>query len=77
PTRADLAARAALSERTLSRRVAAATVLSLRRSVAALRDELAAFLLRTSRMTIEHIADECGFSSASALSHAFLAGQGC
>ncbi|MBF3543030.1 helix-turn-helix transcriptional regulator, partial [Burkholderia pseudomallei] len=37
----------------------------------------AAFLLRTSRMTLEHIADECGFASASALSHAFLAGQGC
>ncbi|MBF3543083.1 AraC family transcriptional regulator, partial [Burkholderia pseudomallei] len=36
----------------------------------------AAFLLRTSRMTLEHIADECGFASASALSHAFLAGQG-
>lgn len=39
--------------------------------------ELAAFLLRTSRMTLDHIADECGFASASALSHAFLAGQGC
>lgn len=66
-----------MSERTLSRRFAAATGLTLRRYVAALRVELAAFLLRTSRMTLEHIADECGFASASALSHAFLAGQGC
>ncbi|WP_164977728.1 GlxA family transcriptional regulator [Burkholderia pseudomallei] len=77
PTLAELAARAAMSERTLSRRFAAATGLTLRRYVAALRVELAAFLLRTSRMTLEHIADECGFASASALSHAFLAGQGC
>ncbi|AJX31672.1 GlxA family transcriptional regulator [Burkholderia oklahomensis] len=77
PTLAELAARAAMSERTLSRRFAAATGLTLRRYVAVLRVELAAFLLRTSRMTLDHIADECGFASASALSHAFLAGQGC
>jgi AraC-like DNA-binding protein len=39
--------------------------------------ELAAFLLRTGRQSLDHIADECGFGSVSALSRAFAAGHGC
>ncbi|GAB3262249.1 GlxA family transcriptional regulator [Chitinimonas naiadis] len=76
PTLAELAAQVAMSERSLSRRFAAATGCNLRQYVAALRLELAAFLLRTSRLGLVQIADECGFSSASALSRAFQAGFG-
>ncbi|WP_201800318.1 hypothetical protein, partial [Enterobacter hormaechei] len=47
PTLAELAAQAAMSERSLTRRFAAATGSNLRRYVATLRLELAAFLLRT------------------------------
>ena len=77
PPLAVLASQAAMSERTLSRRFAAATGSTLRQYIAVLRIELAGFLLRTSQLTLDHIADECGFGSVSALSHAFLAGQGC
>jgi transcriptional regulator GlxA family with amidase domain len=77
PALAELAAQAAMSERTLTRRFAAATGSNLRRYVAALRLELAAFLLRTGRQSLDHIADECGFGSVSALSRAFAAGHGC
>jgi len=77
PALAELAAQAAMSERTLSRRFAAATGSNLRRYVAALRLELAAFLLRTGRQPLDHIADECGFGSVSALSRAFAAAHGC
>ncbi|HJV94495.1 MAG TPA: helix-turn-helix domain-containing protein, partial [Albitalea sp.] len=73
PVLAELAAQAAMSERTLTRRFAAATGSNLRRYVAALRLELAAFLLRTGRQSLDHIADECGFGSVSALSRAFAA----
>ena len=77
PALAELAAQAAMSERTLTRRFAAATGGNLRRYVAALRLELAAFLLRTGRQPLDHIADECGYGSVSALSRAFAAGHGC
>jgi len=77
PALAELAAQAAMSERTLTRRFAAATGSNLRRYVAALRLELAAFLLRTGRQPLDHIADECGYGSVSALSRAFAAGHGC
>jgi transcriptional regulator GlxA family with amidase domain len=77
PALAELAAQAAMSERTLTRRFAAATGSNQRRYVAALRLELAAFLLRTGRQSLDHIADECGFGSVSALSRAFAAGHGC
>jgi len=77
PTLAELAAQATMSERTLTRRFAAATGSNLRRYVATLRLELAAFLLRTGRQPLDHIADECGYGSVSALSRAFSAGQGC
>ena len=76
PALAELAAQAAMSERTLTRRFAAATGSNLRRYVAALRLELAAFLLRTGRQSLDHIADECGFGSVSALSRAFATGYG-
>lgn len=77
PALAELAAQAAMSERTLSRRFSVATGSNLREYVAGLRMELAAFLLRTSRLALDHIADECGLGSASALSRAFRASHGC
>lgn len=73
PELAQLATQAAVSERSLSRRFAAATGSNLRQYLAALRLELAAFLLRTGRWSLDHIAGECGFASASALSRAFSA----
>jgi AraC-like DNA-binding protein len=42
-----------------------------------LRLELAAFLLRTGRQPLDHIADECGYGSVSALSRAFSADRSC
>jgi len=77
PSLGELARQASLSERSLSRRFAAATGMNLRQYVAGLRLELAAFLLRTSRLGLVQIADECGYGSASALSRAFQAGEGC
>jgi len=74
---AELAAQAAMSERSLTRRFAAATGSNLRRYVAMLRLELAAFLLRTGRQPLDHIADECGYGSVSALSRAFSADRSC
>lgn len=71
PRLANLAARIGLSERSLSRRLAEATGLNLRRYVASARLELSEFLLRTTDMPLVHVAQECGYSSASALSHAF------
>ncbi|MBV1776466.1 helix-turn-helix domain-containing protein [Burkholderiaceae bacterium DAT-1] len=68
---AALAAQAAMSERTLSRRFQAATGHTLREYVALLRLEMAAFLLRSTRMAVSHVASECGFGSASALGRAF------
>jgi transcriptional regulator GlxA family with amidase domain len=78
PSLAHLAARVGLSERTLSRRLGAATGLSLRRYVAELRLERSKFLLRTGEMALVHIAQDCGYGSASAFSRAFAAryGQG-
>lgn len=77
PALAELAAQVAMSERSVTRRFAAATGGNLRRYVAALRLELAAFLLRTGRQSLDHIADECGYGSVSALSRAFAAGHDC
>jgi transcriptional regulator GlxA family with amidase domain len=73
PTLAHLAARVGLSERTLSRRLLAATGLPLRRYVAELRLERSEFLLRTGDMALVHIAQDCGYGSASAFSRAFAA----
>src|SRR6185295_3842765 len=73
PSLAHMAARVGLSERTLSRRLLAATGLSLRRYVAELRLERSEFLLRTSETALVHIAQDCGFGSASAFSRAFAA----
>jgi transcriptional regulator GlxA family with amidase domain len=71
PPMAHLAARVGVSERTLSRRLLAATGLSLREYIAELRLQLAEFLLRTGNMALAHIAQDCGYGSVSALSRAF------
>jgi transcriptional regulator GlxA family with amidase domain len=76
PTLAHLAARVGLSERTLSRRLRAATGLALRHYVAELRLERSEFLLRTGDMALVHIAQDCGYGSASAFSRAFAARHG-
>jgi transcriptional regulator GlxA family with amidase domain len=73
PTLAHLAARVGLSERTLGRRLLAATGMSLRRYVAELRLERAEFLLRTGELPLIHVAQDCGWGSASAFSRAFAA----
>ena len=76
PSLAQLAARVALSERTLSRRFAAAVGQSLRQYAATCRLELAQSLLRTTRDPLTLIADACGYASTSALVHAFGAHHG-
>jgi transcriptional regulator GlxA family with amidase domain len=76
PPLAHLAARVGLSERTLSRRLHAATGLSLRRYVAELRLERSEFLLRTGDVALVHVAQDCGYGSASAFSRAFAARYG-
>jgi len=76
PALSRIAAQVALGERTLSRRFAAATGLTVRDYVAALRLELADFLLRTSHLPLVHVARECGYGSASALSRAVAARHG-
>jgi transcriptional regulator GlxA family with amidase domain len=76
PPLAHLAARIGLSERTLSRRLHAATGLPLRHYVAELRLERSEFLLRTCDMALVHIAQDCGYGSASAFSRAFSARYG-
>lgn len=73
PSLAALAARTGLSERALSRRFVEATGLTLRAYVAALRVALAESLVRSTELPLVHVADECGFSSASALVRAFTA----
>jgi transcriptional regulator GlxA family with amidase domain len=73
PAMAYMAARVGLSERTLSRRLLAATGLSLRRYVAELRLQRSEFLLRTNDMPTIHVAQDCGYGSVSALSRAFSA----
>jgi transcriptional regulator GlxA family with amidase domain len=76
PPLSHLAARVGLSERTLSRRLPAATGLPLRQYVAELRLERAEHLLRTSDLALIHIANDCGFASASAFSRAFSSRHG-
>jgi transcriptional regulator GlxA family with amidase domain len=76
PPLAHLAARVGLSERSLSRRLLAATGLSLRRYVAELRLARSEFLLRTGDMALVHVAQDCGYGSASAFSRAFAARYG-
>jgi len=73
PPMASLAARVGLSERTLSRRLLAATGLPLRRYVAELRLARSEFLLRSTETALVHIAQDCGWSSAAAFGHAFSA----
>lgn len=73
PSMAQIAARVGLSERTLARRMLAATGVTARRYVAELRLERSEVLLRTGDLALVHIAQECGFASASALSRAFSA----
>ena len=73
PPMASLAARVGLSERTLSRRLPAATGLPLRRYVAELRLARSEFLLRSTDTALVHIAQDCGWASAAAFSHAFSA----
>ena len=73
PAIASLAARVGLSERTLSRRLLAATGLSLRRYVAELRLARSEFILRSTDTALVHVAQDCGWGSAAAFSHAFSA----
>ena len=73
PPMASLAARVGLSERTLSRRLLAATGLPLRRYVAELRLARSEFLLRSTDTALVHVAQDCGWASGAALSHAFSA----
>ena len=72
PDLAHLAARVGVSARALSRRWVAATGLDFRAYVATLRVELAETLVRTTDLPLVHVANECGFGSASALSRAFV-----
>lgn len=73
PAMASLAARVGLSERTLSRRLVAATGLPLRRYVAELRLARSEFILRSTDTPLVHVAQDCGWGSAAAFSHAFSA----
>jgi transcriptional regulator GlxA family with amidase domain len=77
PAQSHLAARVGLSERTLSRRLLATTGLPLRQYVAELRLERAEHLLRTGSLALIHIANDCGFGTASAFSRAFSGRYGC
>jgi len=76
PTLATLATAVHLSERSLSRRFAAAVGHSLRAYAAECRLEMARLLLRDGGDSLTLIADECGYGSASVLAHAFAARHG-
>lgn len=76
PALATLADAVHLSERTLSRRFAAAVGHSLRGYAAECRLEMARLLLRDGSDPLALIADECGYGSVSALAHAFAARHG-
>jgi transcriptional regulator GlxA family with amidase domain len=76
PGLAALADAAHVSERTLSRRFAAATGHSVRGYVAECRLEMARLMLRGTTDPLASIADECGFGSISALVRAFGARHG-
>ncbi|HEY2977070.1 MAG TPA: helix-turn-helix domain-containing protein [Burkholderiaceae bacterium] len=73
PPLAHIAAQVGLSERSLSRRIVAATGCNLRQYIAELRLELTEFMLRSTDTPMIHVAQRCGFSSASAMSRAFAA----
>ncbi|MFU8874569.1 helix-turn-helix domain-containing protein [Micromonospora sp. SL4-19] len=69
---AALAARAAVSERHLTRLFTAHLGQTPARYVRAVRTEAAAQLLVSSRLPLPRIAARCGFTSAEALRRAFL-----
>jgi len=71
PSAAMLATSVHLSERTMSRRFAAAVGTNIRRYAMNCRLEMARVLLRTTNDPLGLIANECGFGSTSALIHAF------
>jgi transcriptional regulator GlxA family with amidase domain len=71
PALGHLAAQVGLSERSLQRRLAAATGLSLRHYLAELRLARAEHLLANSELALIHVAQDCGFASAAAFSRAF------
>lgn len=70
PTLTELAQRVSLSERSLSRRFAAATGKNLRSYVAGLRLAMAEHLLRSGSMPLVHVAQACGFASTTAFNRA-------
>jgi len=76
PTLSTLARAVHLSERSLSRRFAAAVGHSLRGYAAECRLEMARLLLHDGSDPLTLIADECGYGSVSALAHAFAARHG-
>jgi len=71
-----LAAQVGLSERSLQRRLHAATGLNLRDYLAELRLERAETLLRGSALALVHVAADCGFGSTAAFTRAFAARYG-
>lgn len=69
---ASLAARAAVSERHLTRLFVTHLGQTPARYVRTIRTEAAAHLLTSSRLPLARIADRCGFTSAEALRRAFV-----
>ncbi len=67
-----LAARAGMSERSFSRRYAAATGLTPARAVERLRVEAARRLLAETRLPLKRVAARCGFGSEETMRRAFL-----
>jgi transcriptional regulator GlxA family with amidase domain len=67
-----LASQAAMSERSFSRRYAAATGLTPRRAVERLRVEAARRLLSESRLPVKRISQRCGFGSEETMRRSFL-----
>ena len=76
PSLAALAQHVGLSERSLSRRFADAIGFNVRQYAANLRLEHADHLLTSTRLPLAHVARECGYASASALSRAFSTARG-
>jgi len=72
-TVAQLANRARMSKRTLSRRFVETTGTSPLDWITALRVRRAKDLLETTTFSMEEIADQCGFGSAATLRHHFRA----
>ncbi|OIQ87304.1 HTH-type transcriptional regulator CdhR [mine drainage metagenome] len=72
PPMARIAARVGISARVMTRRWQDATGMNLRQYIARLRLELGETLLRTTDLPLARVASECGYSSASALSRAFI-----